>query len=251
MNRKFQIAFWTITYVALILLFGPSYAGYAQSFYFVSFLFPVILGTSLFYNSFLVPRFLLPKKYFRFILYSFYTLVFSVYLEILVITVALVVFANYQFDQLNPITTDILLLTLLMYVLVFINTIIVLLQEYLRGQDRNKELETEQEKWIKGTLLVRSGRKQIQLEYEHILYIESVGNYIRIACKSGNHVMTKEKIGTIQVKLPNNFVRIHRSIVVNAGHITSYNREQVSINELELPISRKYKTAALSRLVSS
>ena len=248
MGRFFQIAFWIVTFIILTLAFGRSYGGYAQSFYFVTFLFPVILGTSVLFNSFLVPRFLLQKKYFKFIQYSLYTLIFSVYLEILVLTLSLVVFANYRYDELNPKTTDIVFLTVIMYFFVFANTIVLLLREFFLGQDRNKVLETEQEKLKKGYLLVKFERKHIHVEFGTIRYIESVGNYVKINPVSGKPIMTKEKISTIENKLPGKFIRIHRSILVNADQITSFNREWVNMDDLELPISRKYKEAALNRL---
>ena len=248
MGRFFQIAFWIVTFIILTLAFGRSYGGYAQSFYFVTFLFPVILGTSVLFNSFLVPRFLLQKLYFKFIQYSLYTLIFSVYLEILVLTLSLVVFANYRYDQLNPKTTDIVFLTVIMYFFVFANTIVLLLREFFLGQERNIVLETEQEKLKKGYLLVKFERKNINVEFRTIRYIESVGNYVKINPVSGKPIMTKEKISTIENKLPGNFIRIHRSILVNADQVTSFNREWVNMDDLELPISRKYKEAALNRL---
>jgi hypothetical protein len=248
MRKHYQIAFWIITFVVLTLSFGRPYGGYAQSFYFVTFLFPVILGTSFFYNSFLVPKYLLKKKYFIFIQYSLYTLVFSVYLEILVLTLSLIVFANYRYDQLNPRTTDIVFLTVVMYFLVFANTVVLLLQEYFIGLDKNNALKTEQEKLKKGCLIVKSERKNINVEFGTILYIESVGNYVKIIPTSGKPIMTKEKISTIEGKLPNTFIRIHRSILVNVDQITSFNKEWVNINDHELPISRKYKEPTLNRL---
>jgi len=248
MRKYYQIAFWITMFGVLTLSFGRSYGGYAQSFYFVTFLFPVILGTSVFFNSFLIPKYLLRKKYFRFILYTIYTLIFSVYFEILVLTLSLVVFANYRYDQLNPKTTDIVFLTVIMYFLVLVNTIILLLQEYFRGQDKTNALEAENDKVNKGHLTVKSERKSMNIDYRKIVYIESVGNYVKINHNSGKPIMTRERISAIEERLPNSFVRIHRSIIVNVNQITSFSREWVSINDLELPISRKYKDAALNRL---
>jgi hypothetical protein len=247
--RKYhQVVFWSITFVVLTFSFGRSYGGYAQSFFFVSFLFPVILGTSIFFNSFLVPRYLLKRKYVKFGQYSLYALVFSVYLEILVITLSLSVFSGYQYDQMNPRTTNILFLTTIMYLLVFANTILFLLQEYFRGQDRNAEMEAERERIKKRHLVIKSDRRNLHLEFENLVYIESVGNYVRIHLRSGSPVMTKESLQAIENRLPPGFLRIHRSILVNMDHITSFNHEGVYINELELPVSRKYKETALHRL---
>lgn len=163
MHTYYHIGFWIITFIVLTLSFGQSYGGYAQSFYFVTFLFPVIFGTSQFFNSILVPKFLLRRKYFKFIQYSLYAIIISVYLEILVLTLSLIVFANYQYDQLNPKTTDIVFLTVLMYFLVFLNTIVLLLREYLTGQDRNRKLAEDYDKLKTGMLTVRSERKYINL----------------------------------------------------------------------------------------
>jgi len=248
MRKYYQIAFWITMFGVLTLSFGRSYGGYTQSFYFVTFLFPVILGTSVFFNSFLIPKYLLRKRYFRFIQYSIYTLIFSVYFEILVLTLSLVVFANYRYDQMNPKTTDILFLTVIMYFLVMLNTIVLLLQEYFRGQDKATALEAEKDKMNIGHLTVKSERKNIHIDYRKIVYIESVGNYVRINQDSGKPIMTRERISAIDERLPNSFLRIHRSIVVNVNRITSFSREGVKINDLELPVSRKYKEAVLNRL---
>ena len=107
MRRFYHSIFWILTFIFLVLTFRGSYGGLARSFFFVSFLFPVIVGTSYLVTSYLVPRFLLKKQYFKFILYSIYTLVFSVYMEMLVMTLSLIIFANFQYSEMNPKTTDI------------------------------------------------------------------------------------------------------------------------------------------------
>ncbi len=248
MQKYYHIVFWVVTFIVLTLTFSQSYGGYAQSFYFVTFLFPVILGTSVFFNSFLIPKFLFRKKYFKFVQYSLYAIIFSVYLEILVLTLSLIVFANYQYDQLNPKTTDIVFLTVVMYFLVFLNTIVLLLREYLIGQEKNRKLTEEYDKLKTGILTVRSERKYINIPFDSIDYLESVGNYVKITPSKGKIILTKERFSVILDKLPNAFLRIHRSIVVNTNRINSFNREWITINDLEFPISRKYKEEVLKTL---
>jgi len=248
MPRFYQTIFWILTFVILTLIFGLSFGDLAQSFFFVSFLFPVIVGTSYLVNAFLVPRYLLKKSYFRFILYFIYVLVFSVYLEMLVMTLSLTVFANFQYNELNPKTTDVVLLTAVLYFFVFLNTIIFLLKAYFSGEERQKELEAEKEKLKKGYLLVRSERKNMQIPYADITYVESLGNYVRIIASSGEATITKEKISSLKEKLPDHFLRIHRSIIVNRDKIQSFNKEWITINENDLPLSRKYKEQIIKKL---
>ena len=246
MRRFYQTLFWIAAFLILTLVFGRSYGGFAQSFYFVSFLFPVIVGTSFLYNSFLIPRYLLRKKYFKFGLYFVYTLTFSVYLEMLVMTLSLTLFANYQYDNLNPKTTDIFLLSIVLYFFVFLNTIIFLIREFFKGQEKQRELETEKDKLQKGYLIVRSERKNNKVFFDNIGYVESVGNYIQIHSSSGEKILTKERISSIEERLPDHFLRIHRSILVNRDKISSFNRESVFVAETELPLSRKYKESVLN-----
>ena len=248
MRRLYHTIFWIITFVILTLTFGRSYGGLSQSFYFVAFLFPVIVGTSYLVTAYLVPRFLLQRKYFKFILYFIYTLVFSVYLEMLVMTFSLILFANFQYSELNPKTTDIVFLTVVLYFFVFLNTIVFLIKEYFTGEEKNKELLEEKEKLEKGYIIVRSERKQCQIRYDTIEYVESLGNYVRIITTSGETILTKEKISSLLDRLPEGFMRIHRSILVNRDKIQTFNREWITVHDVELPLSRKYKDEVIATL---
>ncbi len=248
MPRFYQSIFWILTFVILTLAFGRSFGDLSQAFYFVSFLFPVIVGTSYLVNAYLVPRYLLKKSYFRFILYFIYVLVFSVYLEMLVMTLSLILLANFHYTDLNPKTRDVVFLTAVLYFFVFLNTIIFLIRAYFRGEEKQKELEAEKQKLEKGYLVVRSERKNMQILFDHILYIESVGNYVRIQSSSGESILSKEKISSLKEKLPDYFLRIHRSIIVNRDKIQSFNKEWITVNENDLPLSRKYKDEIMKQL---
>jgi len=61
-------------------------------------------------------------------------------------------------------------------------------------------------------------------------------------------LITREKITRIHQCLPDNFVRIHRSILINKEKVSSLTRKQVTINKTSLPIGRIYKTAAMEQL---
>jgi len=117
-----------------------------------------------------------------------------------------------------------------------------------RGEEKQKELEAEKQKLKKGYLVVRSERKNMHIPYDHITYVESVGNHLRIMNTSGEATLTKEKISRLNAILPDHFLRIHRSIVVNRDKIQSFNKEWITVNENDLPLSRKYKDEILKHL---
>jgi len=248
MRGLYQTIFWILSFVILTLAFGRSFGDLSQAFYFVSFLFPVIVGTSYLVNAFLVPRYLLRKNYFKFILYFIYSLVFSVYLEMLVLTLSLILLANFHYTDLNPKIRDVVFLTAVLYFFVFLNTIIFLMKAYFMGEEKQKELEAAKQKLEKGYLVVRSERKSRQIPYENIMYVESVGNYVRIQSSSGESILSKEKISSLKEKLPDYFLRIHRSIIVNRDQIQSFSKEWITVNENDLPLSRKYKEQIINQL---
>ena len=62
--------------------------------------------------------------------------------------------------------------------------------------------------------------------------------------------MTKEKISDFQDRLPENFLRVHRSFIVNLSAITAFSANDIDINGVEIPIGISYKQQVLDRLPS-
>jgi hypothetical protein len=239
--RQFrEVVFWVISAIALIAIFGRTYGGYVNSFFFVSFLMPIIIGTSYAFNLFLVPKYLLKKKYVKFTLYTFYTIIISLNLEMLVITLAFSVLAEYQYELLIPAAKNVFFLAITMYFIALIKAFAQLIQSSLLGQDKISILEEKQNTIQKGFLLVRSDRKNVKILLEEILFIESLSDYVKINLKD-NTVITKEKISNIEEKLTLPFLRIHRSFIVNTDKITSISAESIELGETKLPVSRTYK----------
>lgn len=236
-----QVLFWIVTSIVLVLFFGQSYGGYINSFYFVTFLLPVIIGTSFVFNSILVPNFLLKKKHFKFGLYTFYTIIVSLNFEILVIFLAFTVLANYQFDKMLPAATNIFSLAIAMYFVVLIKAFMLLIKSSFGEQEKIQSLEVKQSTLKKGFLLVRVDRKTTKIILDDILYLESLSDYVKIITSTSPVIITKEKISALQEKLATPFIRIHRSYIVNADRIESFSSESVLINECSLPVSRTYK----------
>jgi DNA-binding LytR/AlgR family response regulator len=98
------------------------------------------------------------------------------------------------------------------------------------------------------SILVRSERKNRNIQFNDILYIESMSDYVRFVLREGDKVITREKIGHLSEKLPDYFIRIHRSFIVNRNLLTSFNREEVITGGMELPVSRTYRKEAINKL---
>jgi len=96
-------------------------------------------------------------------------------------------------------------------------------------------------------IYVNSNKKHIKIIFEDILYVESIKDYVRIHTNDTS-IMTKFKISEFEEKLPDNFLRIHRSFIVNTSQITAYTAHDVEIGDKEIPIGVSYKKVIGERL---
>ncbi|WP_343855661.1 LytTR family DNA-binding domain-containing protein [Fulvivirga kasyanovii] len=248
MKSYVHIIFWIVTLVLLSVIFAPYYSSFEESFYFVSMLMPVVIGTCYFFNFYLVPKYLLVRRYGAFILYSIYMLLVSLYLEMLVIMLAFIFLAEYSYHNMSPVSSDVFVLAVTLYFIVFLFSFILLIRRtFIKEHDINA-LKAEKQKYEVGQFTIRSERQLKTLTYDEVTYIESLGDYVKIHLNNSTHVVTKEKISKLEERLPEMFVRIHRSFIVNKQSVSAYNKEEVSIGELQLPISRTYKKLAWERL---
>lgn len=250
--RTYQhIIFWIVVHGSLTLIFGNWFEGYVEAFYYVSLLLPVVIGTSYFFNYFLVPRYLFTRKFYQFGLYTIYMLVVSLCLELLASVIAMLLIIHFRINQTGALVTDVFTLAVILYFIVLFKSFILLIKHYFIDQGAIHYLEEQQTKIKKGYFTVRSNRKTSRIEYDNLLYIESMADYIKIHQESGGEVVSREKISHIEDDLPDRFLRIHRSFIVNIAKITSYSREEVILGEVELPVSRTYRSKVINRLSSS
>jgi len=94
---------------------------------------------------------------------------------------------------------------------------------------------------------VNVNKKYVKVIYNDINYIESVKDYIHIHTSSDT-IVTKEKISEFESVLPANFLRVHRSYIVNTSKLTAFTAQDVEIGEKEIPIGKSYKDAVLMYL---
>ena len=250
MRTWHHIIFWIIVYTSLTLIFTRWIGVPVEAFFFVSFLMPVIIATSYFFNYFLVPRYLFKRRYFLFGVYSFYMLVVSLCLEMVAGILAFLVEVSYNTDSTGVLMTDVFIMSGTLYFVVLVMSFILLIKHYLVDQTAIAELEEKQAILDQGYFTVRSNRQTAKVMFNDLLYIESLGDYIEIHLQDGTKVSSKEKISHMEHTLPDDFLRIHRSFIVNRAKISSFSREHVMMGEKELPISRSYKKDVVDKLNS-
>jgi two-component system LytT family response regulator len=101
---------------------------------------------------------------------------------------------------------------------------------------------------ISTSIHIKADRKIFPLQITDITHIESLDNYVKIYLKD-RWLVTHENISSLEKRLPpTEFVRIHRSYLVNASHVKSVSSESVFLANTELPFGRAYKQLALIQL---
>ena len=112
----------------------------------------------------------------------------------------------------------------------------------------DSEIKIEKSVLKNDFIFVRSERKMIKINFDEIRYVESLSDYIKIH-SADKTITTRETISNIETKLPaKNFLRIHRSYIVNLKKMNSYTNEFVEIGKNAIPISRTYKENVLKKL---
>jgi len=237
-----HIRFWAFSALLLITVFGLSFGDFSNSFYFVTFLLPVAIGTSWFFNYYLVPKFLLQQEYVKFWVYTLYTIIVSLYLEMIVIILSFVIIANYNYNDLDPLMTNIFVLASVIYLLVLIKAFTLLYLRLRKNEFKVEQLINEKELLKTEFITVRANRVNEQIKINDIEYLESMGDYVQIHTKCKT-VTTLENISSFDKSLPETFFRIHRSFIVNRNAIDKFSRTTIIISDQELPISRTYKSS--------
>lgn len=99
-------------------------------------------------------------------------------------------------------------------------------------------------------IFIKSEHKNIRIEIHNITHIQGLKDYIKIYTKNDTKpVLTISSFKNILQKLPSEqFVRVHRSYVVNINYITALQKTNLLLSELRIPIGETYKLEVLKRL---
>ncbi|TKG92871.1 response regulator transcription factor [Puteibacter caeruleilacunae] len=93
-------------------------------------------------------------------------------------------------------------------------------------------------------LFIKSEYKIVRIDFNNITFIESMRDYVRIHMDSQKPVMALMGLKKMEDFLPNkDFMRVHRSYIVNLNKITTIERNRIVFDKDYIPISEQYKDA--------
>ena len=95
----------------------------------------------------------------------------------------------------------------------------------------------------KGDFFVRSDHKIIKIPVADVAYVEGMSEYLKIHFRDEQKaVVILMSMKTMEDQLPGNFMRIHRSYLINLHCITEMNKNRVFLGkDISLPIGDVYR----------
>lgn len=122
-------------------------------------------------------------------------------------------------------------------------------QEFLAAVQKAQkqiELESAQLPHIETNnqfLFLKSEYKIRKINFNNILYIEGLKDYIKVYHESEHHpILSINTLKSLEEKLPSDrFMRIHRSFIVNLEKIETIERGRILFGEVSIPVSDQYK----------
>lgn len=138
-----HILLWIAVWFFYVYFFSYNSDDRAYVMWFSSLLLPLAAAVTYFTVYYLIPRYLLQKKYLQFILYSFYIFVFASYMIALIIYGCLIFLLDLNINAMPPMSKNFFFILILLYLVVGIVSSISILNHNFTTSSRNKELQNK------------------------------------------------------------------------------------------------------------
>lgn len=102
--------------------------------------------------------------------------------------------------------------------------------------------DSERERLVLG-IFVKSEYKYLHILYKDIDYIEGLKDYVKIYTEAdAKPVLSLMSLKQLEEELPfDNFMRVHRSYIINMDKISSINKNRITICNKQIPIGDTYR----------
>ena len=90
-------------------------------------------------------------------------------------------------------------------------------------------------------MLVKSGYDMLKVTFNDLYYLEATGNYVNFVSQDQQISSRMTLAECAELLPPTQFIRIHRSFIINRQAIDKLERHQVTIQGHVLPIAASYR----------
>jgi DNA-binding LytR/AlgR family response regulator len=118
-------------------------------------------------------------------------------------------------------------------------------RKILPSQDQHT---TAQQRPDISSIFLEVDKRLVRIDLDSIIYAEGLGDYLKVHC-TDQTITVYMSLGKLETLLPGQqFIRIHRSTIVNKQFIRFIESNFVRINETDLPIGLTYRDRLLKSL---
>ena len=120
------------------------------------------------------------------------------------------------------------------------------LQDFMRAANRIKE-QSSPRIGAEGesSIFVKTDYRMVKVSIPDIRYVEGMSEYLKLHLNSQpKPIITLLSMKNLEERLPQNFMRIHRSYIVNLDKVVEVNKNRVILDgDTSLPIGDSYREA--------
>ena len=113
------------------------------------------------------------------------------------------------------------------------------LHDFCKMRVKSFSFDTEEES---NSIMIKQGYDKFKIPLHDILYVEAMRDYTRVVTAEKQYLVLST-LCNFSKKLPESFIRIHRSYIVNRDKIESVKKNKISIHSHELSVGKLYKHA--------
>lgn len=94
------------------------------------------------------------------------------------------------------------------------------------------------------SIWVKAGYRVERIAYDEILYIENQKDYVKFYLQGRDEpISSLMNLQTLAERLPDKFMRVHRSFIVNLNKVKTIERNTIIFGKVYIPVSETYRTS--------
>lgn len=97
-------------------------------------------------------------------------------------------------------------------------------------------------------VFIKAGKTTIKLFYDDIILFKGLGNYTQIFAKDARKLIYYKTLKELIEVLPNDFMRVHNSYIVNIKHIDKIEDNHIFLGDHNVPVSSNQRSCLFERI---
>ena len=112
----------------------------------------------------------------------------------------------------------------------------------------NFEMQKAMNSKAQTSIVIKDGYNLVNVPFSEMVYFVCADNYLQLLLINGKKLLTRSTIAEMNNRLPQDqFCQISRSIIINKNFISKIEKNNVLVNDLQLPITSTYRQKLIAQ----